>query len=249
MGATVLQFDYAGGWPKKRQWALDTFAWQTEWILLLDADEILTERVKQEITEAISSPNALDGYWLCYRIVFLGRELRFGDTALWKLSLFRRGKGRYERRLAEQDASMSDIEVHEHIVVDGRVGRIRASIRHENVNSLHRYIQKHNEYSTWEAAVYLNGEDTGARSKLLGSQAERRRWLKRRLLMLPGSSCLAALYFYVFRLGFLDGREGMIHALLWFIQVCHIKAKVFELQACRRARGYRQDRPHAPRIE
>jgi glycosyltransferase involved in cell wall biosynthesis len=55
-GARVLQFRYAGGWPKKRQWALDTYSWQNEWVLLLDADEILTDALKDEIEEAIRDP-------------------------------------------------------------------------------------------------------------------------------------------------------------------------------------------------
>ena len=70
--------------------------------------------------------------------------VRFGDTELWKLFLFRKGKGRYEKRLERQDASMSDIEVHEHVVVDGSTGRLKNPVRHENWNSLDRYISKHN---------------------------------------------------------------------------------------------------------
>ena len=50
--ANVVQFHYAGGWPKKRQWALDTYAWRNPWILLLDADEIMTAEVRRAISEA-----------------------------------------------------------------------------------------------------------------------------------------------------------------------------------------------------
>src|SRR5262249_52218376 len=86
-GAEVLQFRYKGGWPKKRQWALDTHNWRNEWILLLDADEILTDEIKQEIALAIENPRC-DGYWLRFQIVFMGRMLQHGDTTLWKLYLF-----------------------------------------------------------------------------------------------------------------------------------------------------------------
>ena len=48
-GATVVQFYYQGGWPKKRQWALDNLTLDTPWVLLLDADEILTPELAQEI--------------------------------------------------------------------------------------------------------------------------------------------------------------------------------------------------------
>lgn len=226
-GAEVVQFAYEGGWPKKRQWALDNLPWRNEWILLLDADEILTDEVKREIATAIRSTE-FDGYWLRFRIVFLGRMLRFGDTELWKLFLFRRGKGRYERRLERQDASMSDIEIHEHVVVDGPTARLRAPVRHENWNSLHRYIEKHNEYSTWEARVFLEGDDSELKPSLFGTQAQRRRWLKRTLLMVPGSPILRFLYVYILKLGLLDGRPGLVYAAFKMIQMWHVKAKVYE---------------------
>lgn len=229
MGATVLQFDYRGGWPKKRQWALDSHAWRNDWILLLDADEILTESAKEEIEAAIRS-DRYDGYWLRFQIVFLGRMLKHGDTELRKLSLFRRGRGRYEKRLERQDTSMADIEIHEHVVVDGDAGVIDAPVRHENLNSLHRYIEKHNEYSTWEARVMLEGDDSELPPSLFGNQAQRRRWLKRRLLRLPGSPLLRFLYVYLARLGFLDGRAGFYYAMFKFIQSSHVKAKIYEVR-------------------
>ena len=55
---------------------------------------------------------------------FLGRVLRHGDASFWKLSLFRRGKGKYECRLKDQDASMADMEVHEHVFVEGTTARL-----------------------------------------------------------------------------------------------------------------------------
>src|SRR5579885_2020164 len=116
-GATVLQFHYQGGWPKKRQWALDTYSFAYEWILLLDADEILEEPIKREIEVSIRQPTHV-GYYLRFRIIFLGRMLRFGDTQLWKLALFRRGRAHYEKRLDRQDTSMQDMEIHEHVVAD-----------------------------------------------------------------------------------------------------------------------------------
>lgn len=226
-GATILPFRYTGGWPKKRQWALDRHPWRNEWILLLDADEVVPAPLRREIELAIKRDD-VDGFRLRYRIVFLGRELRRGDTELWKLSLFRRGCGRYERRLAGQDERMADMEVHEHVVIDGSVEHLRAAVRHENLNDLHRYIEKHNEYSTWEARVVLEGDDAELPPRLLGDQAQRRRWLKRHFLAVPGSPFLRFVYVYLLRRGFLDGRAGFTYAAFKFIQTCHVKAKVYE---------------------
>lgn len=229
-GATVLQFHYDGGWPKKRQWVLDTYDFRNDWILLLDADEILLSPIKQQIAEAIQS-DVYDGYWLRFQLFFLGRQLRHGGFDLWKLFLFRKGKGRYERRIGgEQTASMSDIEVHEHVVVDGQVGRLTSPIRHENWNSLYRYIEKHNEYSEWEARVYLEGHGGEVQPRFWGTQAERRRWLKQRLVRLPGFPLLTFMYHYILRFGFLDGRPGLIYCTLKGIQRFHAKAKWYELE-------------------
>jgi glycosyltransferase involved in cell wall biosynthesis len=226
-GAEVVQFDYSGGWPKKRQWALDTFPFRNDWILLLDADEILLPAIKDEIARAITD-RSFDGYWLRFQNYFMGRQLRYGDTQLWKLFLFRNGKGRYEKRLASQDASMSDIEIHEHVVVEGNVGRLRNPIRHENVHSLDRYIHKHNEYSNWESKVLLEGSDNDVRPSLFGTQAQRRRWLKRKLMNVPGSPVLVFFYRYLFRLGILDGKAGLLYCGFHAVQMFHTKAKMHE---------------------
>jgi len=241
-GATVLQFHYAGGWPKKRQWGLDNHPWRNEWILLLDADEIVTEAVQREIESAILDPR-FDGYWLTFRLIFLGHALRFGDTRLRKRFLFRAGRGRFERRLENQDVSMSDIEIHEHVIIDGRTGWLKNPVRHENVNSLHRYIEKHNEYSTWEAHVHRFGTNGELDPSLFGNQAQRRRWLKRKLLRFPGSPLLRFLYIYILRFGFLDGRAGLIYALFKMVQLIHVKAKLAELAISR------NDAPHKDRRE
>jgi glycosyltransferase involved in cell wall biosynthesis len=229
-GAQVVQFHYQGGWPKKRQWAMDTLPIAHEWILLLDADEALTPELTEEIRAAIQNP-AIDGYSILLRTWFLGRVLRYGDVALWKLSLFRRGKGRYECRLKDQDASMADMEVHEHVVVEGATAKLRNPLIHHNVESLPRYIQKHNEYSNWESRVLLQrGEDKELPPSLFGTQAQRRRWLKRKLFAVPGSPVLLFLYRYVLRFGFLDGVPGLIYCGFQAVQMFHTKAKIYEMK-------------------
>jgi glycosyltransferase involved in cell wall biosynthesis len=231
-GAQVVQFYYRGGWPKKRQWAIETIPLAFEWILLLDADEVLTPELKAEIREAIQNP-AINGYSIALRMWFLGRALRHGDASFSKLSLLRRGKGRYECRLRDQDASMADMEVHEHVVVEGHTVQLKNPIMHHNVESLSRYIEKHNEYSNWEARVLLAGNAGSEELKptLFGTQAQRRRWLKLRLFGVPGSPALLFLYRYLIRLGFLDGVPGLIYCGFQAVQMFHTKAKIYELRS------------------
>jgi len=231
-GVRVVQFRYQGGWPKKRQWAMDTLPLAHDWILLLDADEMLTPQLAEEIGSAIKNP-VIDGYSIQLRTWFLGRVLRHGDVALRKLSLFRRGKGRFECRLKNQDASMADMEVHEHIVVEGPIARLRNPLLHHNVESLSRYIQKHDEYSNWESRVLLQPVQESDRDlppSLWGTQAQRRRWLKRKLFAVPGSPLLLFVYRYLFRFGFLDGVPGLIYCGFQAVQMFHTKAKIYELK-------------------
>jgi glycosyltransferase involved in cell wall biosynthesis len=236
--ANVVQFHYQGGWPKKRQWAMDTLPLAFDWILLLDADESLTPELIEEIRGAIQNPDVV-GYYIALRMYFLGRALRYGDASFWKLSLFRRGKGRYECRLKEQDASMADMEVHEHVVVEGVTAQLKNPIIHHNVESLSRYIQKHDEYSNWEARVLLRSDEGAGElpPSLFGTQAQRRRWLKRKLYVLPGSPILLFLYRYFLRRGFLDGTPGLIYCGFQAVQMFHSKSKIYELKKLQRARG------------
>jgi len=228
--AKVVQFFYKGGWPKKRQWALDSLPFAYDWVLLIDADEALTPELVAEI-DRVSADDNVDGYYVKLQMFFLNRPLRFSGASFWKMSLFRRGRGAYECRLKEQDASMADMEVHEHVLVNGRTGRLRNPLIHHNVESLSRYIQKHNEYSNWEARVWVNDEEqNGLSPSLFGIQAQRRRWLRKRFLGLPGSPMLFFIYKYLFCLGFMDGIPGFLYCAYQGIQFFNIKAKIYELR-------------------
>ena len=91
-GASVVQFHYRGGWPKKRQWAMDTLPLAYDWVLLLDADEVLTPELSAEIQHAIRDPH-FDGYYIALEMHFLGRRLRHSGASFWKLSLISQGPG------------------------------------------------------------------------------------------------------------------------------------------------------------
>ena len=229
-GAKVVQFHYQGGWPKKRQWALDTLPLSYEWVLLLDADEAVTPELRSEIRRA-TEDSTVDGYYIGLEMFFLGKSLRHSGASFCKLSLFRRGAGRFECRTQDQDHSMCDMEVHEHVLVSGRTGKLKNRLIHYNVESLSHYIRKHDEYSNWEVRVWTDnakGEHDELEPAFWGTQAQRRRWLRAKFFGLPGSSILFFFYKYVLRTGFLDGVPGLIYCGFQAVQFFHIKAKLFE---------------------
>ena len=232
-GAKVVQFEYSGGWPKKRQWAMDSLPLTYDWVLLLDADEALTPNLCEEIRTRMKNPD-VNGYYVEIQMFFLGRRLRHCGAEFKKLSLFRKGKGHFECRLKDQDETMCDMEVHEHVVVDGVTATLKNPVVHNNVESLDRYISKHNQYSNWDAAVWLHGsESLELPASLLGNQAQRRRWVRKTIFRLPGLSAGLFLYRYIFRLGFLDGTPGLIYCAFQAMQMFNVKAKIYELQHTR----------------
>src|SRR5262249_27709510 len=151
-GATVLDFHWAGGFPKKRNWVLQTFAFKTEWVLFLDADEKPTLAFKAAVATAIANTDYV-GFWLHYRNHFMGRALHHGVPQR-KLALFRVGSGEYEY-IDDPGWSALDMEVHEHPVINGPVGEVAEPIEHKDFRDLHHAIGRHNEYSSWEARRYI----------------------------------------------------------------------------------------------
>lgn len=228
-GAEVIQFVYNGGWPKKRQHVLDTYQFSTQWVMLLDSDEILTEASKVEIEAAVSKSD-ISGYYLFFKMEFFGRMLKYSDPGLRKLSLFRTGAGSYEKRYEDQNESMADMEVHEHVIVKGEKRNLKSPILHRNYNSMSRFIVKHDEYSNYEALVHLNGSDAELKAKFWGTKEQRRRYVKKHLIGNAWSPFFYFLYMFFLRGGFRDGRPGFFYILYQCIYLYFVSAKMYEIQ-------------------
>jgi glycosyltransferase involved in cell wall biosynthesis len=233
-GAEVVQFTYGGDYPKKRQWAMDTLTITTPWILLLDADEAVPTGLWQEITRVITKSGGADAYFITKGFHFLGRRFRFGGFSHKAVILFRRGKARFERLAPESDSGL-DMEVHERVFVDGRLGNLRTPLTHEDFKGLSAYIDRHNRYSSWEARVRYaffhdsHRKDDSVRANLFGNHQERRRFLKMIAIRIPFEARLWFLYHYIARLGFLEGRPGLIASQIRSSHFGHVRAKLYEL--------------------
>ncbi|HEY2124014.1 MAG TPA: glycosyltransferase family 2 protein [Chthoniobacterales bacterium] len=232
-GARVVQFEFNGPWPKKKNWALENVAFRHEWVLILDADEVLPPEAGGEIAEAIGRPGNIAGYWINRRFFFLGRWLRHAYYPNWNLRLFRHSLGRYER-LTDAETNSGDNEVHEHVVVQGPTARLRCEMDHYAFPSVDVFMEKHNRYSNWEARVAVDGLLPRSANDLSHRRVERRRRLKLLSQHLPFRPLLRFLFVFVWQRGFLDGREGYyfarLHATYEFLCV----VKTYELR--RRAR-------------
>jgi len=199
MGAEVLQFQWNGKFPKKRNWALQNANLLNEWILFLDADEFVTDEFVNEVETKTQDP-AYNGFTIQFENYFMGRKLRYG-YGFKKSALFKKSKGAYEK-IDEDLWSHLDMEVHEHPIIEGKVGIIDAKVIHKDFKNLEHYIDKHNAYSTWEAQRYLQLKQS--KNTLLSLNQK----IKYGLL---NTGLLPAVYFfgaYFLKLGFLDGKEG-----------------------------------------
>ncbi len=238
LGASVVNFHYAGGFPKKRQWYLNSGEIRTPWTLLLDADEQIPEKLWREIEQAISSPAPAAGYLIQKGFCFMGRPFRHGGFSHQALLLFQTGAARFEL-LDELSETGLDMEVHERLIVDGPVACLKTPLIHDDLKGLAAYIDRHNRYSSWEAAVRTQFLHTGSwgaesiRPRLLGNVQERRRFLKQLALKLPGEHWAWFLYHYVFRLGFLEGKPGLIASRLRSQYIADVRAKMEELRQSR----------------
>ncbi|MDX2099100.1 MAG: glycosyltransferase family 2 protein [Leptolyngbyaceae cyanobacterium bins.59] len=236
-GAQVVQFHFNGRWPKKKNWSLDNLSFRNEWVLIVDCDERITPELWDEIATAIQNPD-FDGYYLNRRVFFLGKWIRYGGKYPdWNLRLFRHQKGRYENLNTEEIRNTGDNEVHEHVVLQGQVGYLKADMLHEDFRDIYHWLERHNRYSNWEARVYLNlleGKDEKGTigANLFGDAVQRKRFLKTIWVRLPFKPLLRFLLFYVFRLGFLDGREGYVYGRLLSQYEFQIGVKLYELRYC-----------------
>jgi glycosyltransferase involved in cell wall biosynthesis len=218
-GAEVINFVWNGQFPKKRNWFLRNHPPTTKWVLFLDADEYLTNSFKNELRIALQDATSHNvGYWLSYTVYFLGKQLK-GGYPLRKLALFHVGAGEYER-VDEQQWSQLDMEVHEHPILQGKVGILHNKIDHQDFRGISHYVLKHNEYAAWEAARFLKTSNINSHWT----------WKQRLKYRLMQSIWIGPAYFcgsFLLLGGFRDGARGLAFAVLkmsYFTQIyCNIR--------------------------
>ena len=228
-GARVLQHAWVNH-ATQFNWALTQLGADTEWVLRIDADEVLTPALIEEIRTRLPGIGPeIDGVYWGRRMTFQGRLIRHGGVfPVRVLRLFRHGRGQCENRWMD-----------EHIKVAGPTADFAGEMIDDNLNSLTWWTDKHNRYASREAVDLLNLEyrfmphDTVANLRG-GKQAGVKRWLKECVYArLPGGFRAFAYFFYryVLRLGFLDGQAGTaFHFLQGFWYRYLVDAKVVEVK-------------------
>jgi glycosyltransferase involved in cell wall biosynthesis len=224
VGACVVNFEWNGHYPKKRNWFLLNHRLAFDWVLFLDADELVDDAFCEVVCAAVQSGRH-NGYWLNFSNCFLGRPMAHG-VAQRKLALFRAGKGLYER-IEEESWTQLDMEIHEHPVIEGSVGVIETRIEHRDDRGVARFIDRHRDYALWEARrvqQLKRGDDAGW-AALTDRQRFKYRYITR--WWYPWSYFI---YAYFIKCGFLDGAAGLYYAFFKTWYFLSIRLLIIESQ-------------------
>jgi glycosyltransferase involved in cell wall biosynthesis len=173
-----------------------------DWVLSLDADEEILPNLVKEIQEVVKSPNACDGYNIRRRNHFMGRWIRWGGGYPdEKLRFFKRGAALFEERA-----------VHEVMQGKGKIGMLYGDMNHHAYPNLTLFTEHMNRYSTLGAEInYAKGKSGFS------------------VLNIVISPIVRFVYNYFFRLGFLDGREGLLFHLYHSVYMSWKYSKAWEM--------------------
>jgi glycosyltransferase involved in cell wall biosynthesis len=214
LGAQVFCHTWENNHARQVNWAIDNLPIETEWVMRLDADEIVSAPLADEIERSLTAmPSSVSGIVLKRRQVFMGRALRWGGTyPICLLRIWRRGQGRCEDRWMD-----------EHMVVtSGETRQLEHDLEDRNLNDLRWWTAKEANYALREAADTLLARDGGSQDQTAPQdpRSRRKRQLKVHLYRRIPIFLRPAAYFgyrYVVRLGLLDGVPGLVwHVLQGF---------------------------------
>ena len=173
----------------------------SDWILFLDADEVVTPELKAEIVRIIQLPDAADIYKVRFQSYCFGRLIKHGGwSAFYKIRLFKNGAGKFSHHI---------IHSYFETIPNARIEKIEENIRHYTYKDMTHYISKNNRYTNEKAAMLFN---SGVKPKVI------------KLIFSPVIRFIKS---YFFKLGFLDGVDGLVMSILgsWYAVLQFLKLR------------------------
>lgn len=200
LGVKVLQRKLDGDFSKQRNFGIDHAS--GDWIIFIDADEIVSHDLKIEIKEVITKGTDLSSFRLRRRDYFWDNEMRFGETAEARnkgiIRLVRKGKNRWFGN------------VHEKYIPNDRIGRLNSFVDHYPHQSIKEFITSVNFYSTLRAReLYKHGK----RANVF------------QLILYPFGKFI---YNYFIKLGFFDGPAGFVYSFMMSFHSFLVRAKLLQ---------------------
>lgn len=225
-----------GQWSYIKNWAMSNIPLKYEWILSIDADEWLTKELKNEIIQKLNSNPDENGFYARIRFIFLDKWLKHGGQDFKKLILYKRNEVRYVEK-GDDD----------YTIFKGEAGLLKNDFIHQNLKPFSAWIDKHNKISLRAAKRYIELNEgkkeyivkTNANETIIGRLGLQKIWNSVPLPLKPFSMFF---YIYFIKLGFLDGREGLIyylHHAFWYELLIYTKIKEMEIERVKYVRGKR----------
>lgn len=226
MGARVVQrrFD---NWSAHQNWALEQIPFKHPWVFYLDADERMTEDLKEELL-AVSDDESRGpvAYYCGRRNMFMGRWIKHAMPPGLIMRFFRPQSVRFQRLVNPVP------------LIDGPHGYLTGMLIHYNFSKgISEWIDKHNRYSQLEAqeGMKLIHRRAADEPRIFAADpARRRRALKNLSFRLPWRPLIKFLYFYVWQRGWMDGKAGFAYCVLQAFYEYMIVLKMRELERHRR---------------
>ena len=223
LGAEIYTHEFIH-YAAQFNWALDNTDIRTKWVYRIDADEIVPDDLREEIRIecARHAEDSVNGFLMKHKLFFLGKYLKHGGTYPFiKMTVFKPEYGRFD------DRAMG-----EHVILSkGTYITLKNDCLHHDFKDLTQFIEKHNSYATREVSDYLK-ENAAESENGLYSQARHSRKMRSGFYYRLPMFLRAKLYYmyrYYFRMGFLDGKQGKIYAMLQaYMYRFIVDAKIFE---------------------
>lgn len=190
------------GFGSLRNWALDAIDCKNDWVLILDADERATPELVAEMRDVtVKAPEAVGAFRLRRRFYMWGRWLRHSSLyPTWVVRLIHKDRVRYVNR---GHAETQDVK--------GEIRDLETDLIDENLKGVDEWFERQNRYSRKDAEYELREENKAGPGAVFSTDPlARRAALKRLAWRLPARGLIYFCYSYIWRLGFLDGRDGLM---------------------------------------
>lgn len=222
-GAKIVNFEWDGKYPKKKQWCLTNLKLANDWVLYVDADEEVCPELSSEVLEAVNNSSNISGYFVGYNYVFMGKVLKHGHR-VFKLVLFKKSKGKFIDYDDLDVVNMWEVEGHYQPEIVGKTGVMKNRMLHNDHDNLYHFFNKINKYSDWEATLRNKNMLRDTRQSTL----KYRKYIQLVSDRTPLKGIAIFLYSYIIRLGFMDGVAGFYYATALSIYYSMISMKCCE---------------------
>ena len=229
LGAKVYQNPWIN-YALQFQWGLDNCPIETEWVMRMDSDEYILPELQNEISNKMQNiQEDTSGIYIKRRVYFKDKWIKHGSYyPTWLLRIWRYKDGHIEQRWMDEHIKLTK----------GETIQFENDLVDDNLNDLTWWTTKHNNYATREAVdilniihEFINYDEVN--SNFFGTQEERKRFLKKKYANLPlfTRPFIYFLWRYFIKLGFLDGKQGLIwHFLQGFWYRFLVDAKIYEIE-------------------